>query len=40
MTSQAIVRNAAGDLVTNQQVGMQISILKTTVGGTAVYVET
>ena len=40
MTSLAIVRNAAGDLVTNQQVGMQISILKTTVGGTAVYVET
>ncbi|MDA9089694.1 DUF1566 domain-containing protein [Maribacter arcticus] len=40
MTSQAIVRDAAGDLVTNQQVGMQISILQTTVGGTAVYVET
>jgi hypothetical protein len=40
MTSQAIVRDAVGDLVTNQQVGMQISILQTTVGGTAVYVET
>ena len=40
ITSQAIVRDAAGDLVTNQQVGMQISILQTTVGGTAVYVET
>lgn len=40
MTSQAIVRDAAGDLVTNQQVGMQISILQTTATGTAVYVET
>lgn len=40
MTTQAIVRDASGNLVTNQQVGMQISILQTTVGGTAVYVET
>jgi len=40
MSYQAIVRDATGNLVTNQQVGMQISILQTTVGGTAVYVET
>jgi hypothetical protein len=40
MRYQAIVRNATGSLVTNQQVGMQISILQTTVDGTAVYVET
>ena len=40
MGYQAIVRDATGNLVTNQQVGMQISILQTTVGGTAVYVET
>jgi len=40
MSYQATVRDATGNLVTNQQVGMQISILQTTVGGTAVYVET
>jgi hypothetical protein len=40
MSYQAIVRNATGNLVTNQQVGMQISILQTTATGTAVYVET
>ena len=40
MGYQAIVRDATGNLVTNQQVGMQISILQTTVGGTAVYIET
>jgi hypothetical protein len=40
MSYQAIVRDATGNLVTNQQVGMQISILQTTVSGTAVYVET
>jgi hypothetical protein len=40
MSYQAIVRNATGNLVTNQQVGIQISILQTTATGTAVYVET
>ena len=40
MSYQAILRNATGNLVTNQQVGMQISILQTTATGTAVYVET
>ena len=40
MSYQAIVRDATGNLVTNQQVGMQISILQTTATGTAVYVET
>ncbi|WP_189663242.1 MULTISPECIES: DUF1566 domain-containing protein [unclassified Polaribacter] len=37
MSYQAVVRNAANALLTNQQVGMQISILQ---GATAVYVET
>ncbi|MDA9089696.1 putative metal-binding motif-containing protein [Maribacter arcticus] len=40
MSYQATVSDATGSLVTNQLVGMQISILQTTVGGTAVYVET
>ena len=40
MSYQAIVRNATGNLVTNQLVGMQISILQTTATGIAVYVET
>jgi hypothetical protein len=37
---QAVVRNAGNALVTTQVVGMQISILQTSVSGTAVYVET
>ena len=40
MSYQAVVRAADNTLVTNQQVGMQISILETTVTGSAVYVET
>ena len=40
MSYQAIVRNAANTLVTNQPVGMQISILQGSATGTAVYVET
>ncbi len=40
MSYQAVVRNATNNLVTNQSVGMQISILQTTATGTAVYVET
>ncbi|PCH67815.1 MAG: hypothetical protein COC06_10650 [Bacteroidales bacterium] len=37
---QAVIRDANNALVTNQQVGMQISILQSSAGGTAVYVET
>jgi hypothetical protein len=40
MSYQAVVRDASNALVTNQAVGMQISILQTTVTGTAVYAET
>ncbi|MCM5529671.1 hypothetical protein [Parasegetibacter sp. NRK P23] len=40
MSYQAIVRNAGNNLVTNQTVGMRISILKGSSSGTAVYVET
>ncbi|MCD4770284.1 MAG: hypothetical protein K8R35_08965 [Bacteroidales bacterium] len=36
---QAIVRNAAGQEITNQSVGIQISLLQTSVTGTIVYVE-
>jgi len=37
---QAVVRNTTNNLVTNQAVGMQISILQGSATGTAVYVET
>ena len=40
MSYQSVVRDASNALVTNQAVGMQLSILQGTVGGTAVYVET
>ena len=40
MSYQAVIRNSANALVTNQAVGMQISILQTTSTGTAMYVET
>lgn len=40
MSYQAVVKDASSVLVTNQVVGMQISILQTTETGTAVYVET
>ncbi len=40
MSYQAIVRNAGDNLVTNTNVGMQISILQGSATGTAVYVET
>lgn len=36
---QAVVRNTAGALVANTNVGIQISILQTTATGTAVYIE-
>lgn len=37
---QAVVRDASTTLVTNQQVGVQISILQGSASGSAVYVET
>jgi hypothetical protein len=40
MSYQAVIRNASNALVTNQVVGMKISILQTTAVGTAVYIET
>lgn len=40
MSYQAVVRGASGDLVANQAVGMQISILQGSSSGTTVYVET
>ncbi len=39
MSYQAVVRNASNVLVSNTNVGIQISILQTTATGTAVYVE-
>lgn len=40
LTYQAIIRNSSNVLVTNQQIGVQISILKGSVTGTPVYTET
>jgi hypothetical protein len=40
MSYQAVVRNSGNQLVTNQAVGIKISILQGTVTGTAVYEET
>ncbi len=40
MSYQAVIRNSDDQLVTNTQVGMQISILQGSANGTAVYVET
>ena len=40
MSYQAVIRNSNNQLVTNQEVGMQISILQGSANGTAVYVET
>ncbi|MEA3448519.1 MAG: hypothetical protein U9Q98_08760, partial [Bacteroidota bacterium] len=40
MSYQAVIRDASDDLITDTQVGMQISILQGSAGGTAVYVET
>ncbi len=37
---QSVIRNSSDELVTNQEVGMQISILQGSASGTAVYVET
>ena len=40
MSYQAVIRNSSNALITNQAVGMRISILQTSSSGTAVYVET
>jgi hypothetical protein len=40
MSYQVVLRDASNTLLTNQQVRMQISILQTTITGTAVYIET
>ena len=40
MSYQSIIRNSSNALVTNSAVGIRISILQTTLSGTAVYVET
>ncbi|PQB07939.1 hypothetical protein BST83_12865 [Polaribacter filamentus] len=40
MSYQAVVRDATNTLLTNQSVGMQISILQTTITGASVYTET
>ena len=40
MSYQAVIRNASGELVKNNPVGMKISILQGSVTGTPVYVET
>lgn len=40
MSYQAVVRNSANEILANQTIGMQISILQGTVAGTLVYAET
>jgi hypothetical protein len=40
MSYQAVIRSNSNALITNQAVGMRISILQSSVNGTAVYVET
>jgi len=40
MTYQSVIRNASDQLVTNQDMGMQISILQGSASGMAVYIET
>ena len=40
MSYQAVIRNSSDQLVTTQEVGMQISILQSSSEGTPVYVET
>jgi hypothetical protein len=39
MSYQLVLRDASNTLLTNQEVGIQISILQTTITGTAVYTE-
>jgi hypothetical protein len=40
MTYQSVIRNTTDQLVTNQDIGMQISILQGSASGTPMYVET
>src|SRR4030042_3467602 len=40
MSYQAVIRNSSDQLVTNQPIGMQISILQGSATGTSVYTET
>ena len=40
MSYQAVIRSNSNNLVTNQSIGMRISILQGSAGGTPVYVET
>lgn len=40
MSYQAVIRNSSDHLITNQIIGMQVSILQGSISGTAVYVET
>jgi hypothetical protein len=40
MSYQAVVRNSSNNLVVNQQIGVKISILKTSTTGVPVYIET
>ena len=40
MSYQAVLRDAANTLLTNQEVGMEIRILQSTITGVAVYIET
>jgi hypothetical protein len=40
MTFQAVIRNGSGTLVKNSNIGIRISILQTSISGTAVYIET
>jgi len=40
MSFQSVIRNSSGQLVTNQSVGIQLSILQSTPSGTVVYAET
>jgi hypothetical protein len=40
MRDQLVLRDASNTLLTNQEVGLEISILQTTITGTPVYVET
>lgn len=39
ISHQAVIRNSTNALLTNQNVGMQISILQGSENGTAVYIE-
>ena len=40
MSYQAVIRNSSNTLITSAPIGMQISVLQGSAGGTAVYVET